>query len=912
MIYWQYSEPNTHKKLLTRAKSPLGYQLSPFSLLAQFALYAFYFKAHRAPGAHCTPVAYRAPACRLLIIILLLAQTSTALAEANPENNPTDILTPFERSWLQAHPNIRLAGDPNWPPFEMIDDEGEYQGIVADHIELLEQRLGYQFQRVREGSWSETLQALGSQVDVIAAVAVTPRRLGRMLFSENYLSYPIVMAVREEMRFIGSLEELNDERVAVVKDYASQDFLLINHPHLNLVFVDTLQKGLLRVSNGDIDVLISNIPSISYLVNKLGISNIKLTGITPYTYDIALGVSSDWPMLTRILDKGLQTITQEEREAIYKKWITFSYEEAIDYTLVWRITTVAIIVIIIFLYWNRKLSHEVAERIRSEEALRSSEERLRTAINQAEHLAQAADAANKAKSEFLANMSHEIRTPMNAVIGYTELLEGLVKDNKQKSYLVAIKKGGRALLTIINDILDLSRVESGKLKIEYAPVDPHRLLNDVAQLFSARVAQSNLELRVTIDPNLPYALILDEVRLRQVLFNMVGNAIKFTHRGYIELSASAEYYPDETGFVELVIVVRDSGIGIAEDQQSRIFNAFEQQEGQSSRQYGGTGLGLAISKKLIEMMNGRIQLDSQLGHGSSFEIRLQQVPISARLEEHRGEMHAVIAPNFKAAKVLVVDDVEVNRKLLIEHFKGTALQVIEAEDGRDAVNTALDQCPDLIIMDLRMPGMNGYEATRTIKASSKLKHVPVIALTGSTMADESKRIEELGFVAALRKPIERMVLFETLLAYLPCQQPLLSGDKLPHSGEGELQQHQGAIASNHLSITEVLRGELWNEWEELIDSGDISRIRQFTEQLGDLAKHHRIDTLATYSASMHELASQFDLQGLNRQLAAYPDQINSLLASSLESSSDHPAKQQTNQLPEPLASSSSNQIPEQS
>ena len=273
------------------------------------------------------------------------------------------------------------------------------------------------------------------------------------------------------------------------------------------------------------------------MVNRLGVSNIKLTGITPYTYDIALGVRNEWPILTRILDKGLKTITQNERENIYKKWITFSYEEAIDYTLVWRITTVAIVVIIIFLYWNRKLSHEVAERIRSEEALRKSEERLRAAMKQAEHLAQAADSANKAKSEFLANMSHEIRTPMNAVIGYTELLEGMVSDDKQNSYLDAIKKGSRALLTIINDILDLSKIESGKLKIEYAPVNPHRLLQDVAQIFSARVEQKNLELRINLPPNLPTALILDEVRLRQVMFNLVGNAIKFTHEGYIEIGA---------------------------------------------------------------------------------------------------------------------------------------------------------------------------------------------------------------------------------------------------------------------------------------------------------------------------------------------------------------------------------------
>jgi len=825
----------------------------------------------------------RSPAFFLCLFIFSGSAPLYVMAANDASATADDILTPFERSWLRAHPQIRLAGDPNWPPFEMIDEEGEYQGIVADYLTLLEQRLGYSFQRVHEGSWSDTLVAVGTEVDVVAAVAVTPRRVGRMLFSEFYLSYPIVMAVREDMRFIGSLEELNNERVAVVKDYASQDFLLISHPQLNLVFVDTLQEGLLAVSNGDIDVLISNIPSISYLVNKLGISNIKLTGITPYTHDIAFGVRKEWPVLTRILNKGLNTISQAERESIYKKWITFNYEEAIDYTLVWRVTTVAIVVIIIFLYWNRKLSHEVAERIRSEEALRKSEERLRTAINQAEHLAQAADAANRAKSEFLANMSHEIRTPMNAVIGYTELLEDQLKDGKQKSYLDAIKKGGKALLTIINDILDFSRVESGKLKIEYAPLDPHRLLEDVAQIFSARIAQKGLEFKIDLDANLPHALILDEVRLRQVLFNMVGNAIKFTHHGFIGISALAEFCSEEKGFVQLLIVVEDSGIGIAQDQQARIFNAFEQHEGQSSRLYGGTGLGLAISKKLIGMMNGEIRLQSKLGQGSRFELHLHHVPVSERQEEHKGELQSVVAPSFKPARILIVDDVEQNRKLLIEYFKGTGLQVLEAENGRLAVNAASKYCPDLIIMDLRMPELDGYEATRIIKENQAMRDIPVIALTGSALADEYSRIEKSGFAAALRKPIERVLLFEALITWLPCQN---TNSRLKPGPEKKLQavestkEHAEPAGADlqycQTSVLESLRGDLWQEWEQIKDSGDISGIRMFAEHLQSMARQNNIELLAQYATEMLALVSRFDLQSLNQQLGSYPQAVESL------------------------------------
>ncbi|GAA3960793.1 ATP-binding protein [Allohahella marinimesophila] len=577
--------------------------------------------------------------CVLVVLLLMLAiplsQVTAApsegqqISESQGQSGGTaDLLTPFERSWLNAQPQLVIGNDPNWPPFEMRNDRGDVVGIVADYVALLESRLNYTFGRVAANDFASTIQGLeDGSIDMVSAVGVTPRRRGKMSFSNTLLSYPIVMAVRDSQNFVGSLDDLGNERVAVVKNYASQDFLLTNHPQLNMFFVDTLQEGLLSLSNGEIDVLVSNIPSITYLVNRLGISNIKLTGITPYTYEVAIGMSRDSPMLKRILDKALLTVTPDEQQAIYRNWLSFSYEEAVDYGLVWRVVGIAALVVAIFLYWNRKLSREIDERMRSEVRLRKSEERLRSAIKRAEVLAKEAEAANKAKSEFLANMSHEIRTPMNAVIGYTELLEGLIQDAKQQSYIDAVKKGARALLSVINDILDLSKIESGKISIELGRVDVRRLINDVATLFSARCAQKQLDFRVTVDPEVPNALSLDEVRIRQVLLNLVGNAIKFTHKGHIALSVAAVPGAAKSNTVELVIGVEDSGIGIAPDQHARIFNAFEQHEGQSNRQYGGTGLGLAITKKLVEMMNGEIGLVSEQGSGARFEIRLHHVQV---------------------------------------------------------------------------------------------------------------------------------------------------------------------------------------------------------------------------------------------------------------------------------------------
>lgn len=806
----------------------------------------------------------------------LLLLTLRSIAADDPQ---ADILTPFERSWLDAHPQLLLAGVPDWPPFESFKN-GAYEGMVSDTLAILEKRLGVTFKRVTEGSWSDTLDALSlDKVDVIGAVSITPRRQNDFSFTRPYLSYPIVMAVREDMRFIGSLEELENERVAVVREFASHDFLLIGHPNLNLVFLDSIEDGLFGLSNGEIDVLVSNIPSITYSVNRLGITNIKLTGITPYTDQIAVAVRQDWPVLSGILNKGLATISDDERNELYRKWVSLRYDERLDYDAVWRVTAIALLVIAIFMYWNRKLSREVSVRIRSEQALRQSEERLRAATRQAEHLAREADAANKAKSEFLANMSHEIRTPMNAVIGYTELLEGLVRDGKQKAYLEAIKKGGRALLTIINDILDLSKIESGKLRIEYAPVNPHRLLQDIVQIFSARVAQKDLELRTQIAGDMPDSIILDEVRLRQVVFNLIGNAIKFTHEGYIQLSAYTAPMVNDPGYVELVIVVEDTGIGIQADQQSRIFNAFEQHEGQSNRQYGGTGLGLAISKKLVEVMNGEIGLQSEVGKGTRFEVRLHHVAVVARPEEDH-TLSLAQRPAFGPAKILVVDDVELNRALIRDHFSGSAVTILEAENGENAISQARAYHPNVILMDLRMPVMDGFEATRLLKDIEDTRHIPIIALTGSTLADDQVRFEKQGFYQTLRKPIDWAELFSVLERVLP----LSEAGGLPVEEQAE-KQSEGisdcnappelceSVRVKRINLLDYLTGDGEREGLELADSGDLQRVREFASRLEVAAEEAMLPEVSAYADKLIDSVETFDLAAIQTLLQALPDQV---------------------------------------
>lgn len=547
-----------------------------------------------------------------------------------------------DQQWLRDHPELKIGLRQDWPPFE-FEQDGRPAGLVADLLGRLEKDMDFRFGRVAVDSRSSAEDMLQSgEIDIIPGMSRTPRTEQEFLFTRAYVTVPIALAIRDTGRFIGDLREIRHERVGVVNRQASHDYLLINHPELDLYPQNTVEEGLLALSNGDLDVMVTHIPAVSYTVARLGLSNLRITSVTPYEYDLRLAVRKTSPELHRVLNKALNSLPESETEAVYNRWIHLDIEQRADYTVVRRIVLIAIVVVLMFLYWNRKLSLEVDERIRSENALRRSEDELRAAKLEAERLARQAEAASRSKSEFLANMSHEIRTPMNAVIGYSDLLFNSVKDPQQRNYLNAIRAGSRSLLMLINDILDLSRIEAGKMRLDFSPVSVRRLLSDVRHIFDLRATEQGISLEVSVVSGMPDAMILDETRLRQVLFNLVGNAIKFTHEGEVTVRAMAEELgqPEaensETRHYRLVITVSDTGVGIAPDQQESIFDAFEQQEGQSSRRYGGTGLGLAISRKLVEMMGGKLTVQSAENEGSTFTVILPRVEATVEQVEDEG------------------------------------------------------------------------------------------------------------------------------------------------------------------------------------------------------------------------------------------------------------------------------------
>jgi two-component system sensor histidine kinase EvgS len=476
-----------------------------------------------------------------------------------------------------------------------------------------------------------------------------------------------------------------------------------------------------------------------------------------------------------------------------------------------------------------------------------------------------AENANQAKSQFLANMSHEIRTPLNAIIGFTELLNEQIKDAKLKSFVKTIQTAGHSLLALINDILDLSKIEAGKIRIDKKVCNPHLLFTELGQIFMMKMRERNLDFILDIDPKIPENLIIDATRLRQILFNLIGNAVKFTEHGHLCLRARTGNEDRVRSKLDLYIDVEDSGIGISQDQQELIFKDFEQIEGQDVRKYGGTGLGLSISKRLTEMMGGEISLISKVGSGSTFTIHLMAVDISTLVLDPE-PIETVKQVRFHRANVLVVDDVEDNRSLLRECFADTELVLFEAENGLEAVNKVKEGKIDLVLMDIRMPVMDGYQASETIKSFST---VPIIALTASVMQDDYERAKSTHFDGYLRKPVLKADLIKEIIRFLPYEAIEEAVESIHVS---VLSQEQLlAIPSVIVELEKLVK-----TCEQISRNNNMSEISKFAEAVLAIGHQYSMPSATDYALQLITNIDCFDIVAIKQSLNAYPQLLEQL------------------------------------
>ncbi|MGE5339879.1 MAG: two-component regulator propeller domain-containing protein [Candidatus Omnitrophota bacterium] len=500
------------------------------------------------------------------------------------------------------------------------------------------------------------------------------------------------------------------------------------------------------------------------------------------------------------------------------------------------------------------------------------------------HAKEAAEKANRAKSEFLANMSHEIRTPMNAILGFTEILAVETSDHHHKHYLQAIASSGNILLGLINDILDLSRIEAGKMELQLEPVNPVSVLNEIRQIFSGTIKEKKIGFHLDVDPTLPDALMMDSLRIRQILFNLVGNAVKFTDKGFIKLGIFRGQNPDgpDPGYVDLIFLVQDTGIGIPEDQQDMIFEVFSQSKVSRAGKFGGSGLGLTITRRLAEMMGGRISVQSEERRGSTFTVTLNRIAVSSQAETGKEPEPGdplnplnIDAVRFGQAKVLVVDDNPFNRSLFVKFLDFHQLAIMEAENGRQAIDLVKHHRPDVILMDLRMPVMDGYEATAILKKDPELQSIPIIVITASAMKEQEEKIKNSGSNGYLKKPVSRNDLIRQLIRFLPYT--LDTDTDRPTETPGPSDTLDPIPVANDLpQLLSTLTDDLLPRWENIRKAFVLDDIEEFSNAVRQLGDQYGLNRLTRWSDELNTEAQHFNTQKVRNLLDQFPEWVETI------------------------------------
>ena len=473
----------------------------------------------------------------------------------------------------------------------------------------------------------------------------------------------------------------------------------------------------------------------------------------------------------------------------------------------------------------------------------------------------AAEKANQAKSEFLANMSHEIRTPLNAVIGLSELLQNTIKDERQHNYIKTIHTAGNSLLLIINDILDLSKIEAGKIELHYKPIKLHGIFKEIEMFFIPAIRNKEIDFFIDIPDDLPELILFDEVRMRQILLNLVGNAVKFTENGHVKLSIKAT--PSTTSDISLVnlhLSVEDTGIGIPEGERQRIFEAFTQISGQSIKKYGGTGLGLSITKKLVEMMNGKISVESEAGKGSLFHVEFTNVQIVdiEPLPEETDSSH-FWKYKFVDTTILFVNDSETNRFLLKEMLSKAGIRVLLAKNGYEALQICKLKKPDLIITDLAMPVMDGFETSVKLKGNMETSNIPIIALSAANLEEFPEGHE---FDALIMKPVNIASLLSAISQFIAQKEDEI----IPDSNAGPNREkaiRKGCITPEGLADIKVQVEPLLKKLETSIIMSNVEGLAQILIQLGE---QYQSDCITTEGKELMGYAGCYDIVNIKAKL----------------------------------------------
>ncbi|MDR3013362.1 MAG: response regulator [Chitinispirillales bacterium] len=676
-------------------------------------------------------------------------------------------LTDEERTHIQNNPTVRFVAEyDNYPVSFYNVREKAWQGIAFDVIAEVETLTGLEFGEPVNGhntEWHELYAMLkNGEVSMITELIRLPEREAYFHWPNNTILTNQYALLSKSQRNNIRINEIMFTRVGLIRDVAYTAVFQHWFPnHTNTVFYESVDAAFKALENDEVEMVMATIFHLLAQTNYRELPGFKANVVFNGAFNSTFGFNINEEILCSIVDKALSIV---DVELITGQWLrkTYDYrEKVVQARIPWLISAIVLSLItltLVSILFAR--SRNAKRKLEIQVEQRTHELRLQT---------EKANSASRAKSAFLANMSHEIRTPMNSFMGFAELAMDKTIEPQIEDYLGKITDSTRWLLGIINDILDISKIEAGKMELENVPFNLQDIIMRCQSVILPELTNKGLELELHVDSLVDKKLLGDPLRLYQVIMNLLSNAVKFTNAGTIKFSSSVKNL--DNGKTTVYFEVKDSGIGMSGEQAEKIFAPFIQADSSTTRNYGGTGLGLTIAKNMIELMGGKLSMESTPGIGStfSFEITFETIDASSGDVLDNGDYEIVGKPHFNGL-VLICDDNPMNREVVCEHLARVGLSVVAAMNGKIAVETvqervASDKKPfDMIFMDIFMPVMDGIEAATKITALNT--GTPIVAMTANVMANELDNYRKHGMPDYLGKPFTSQELWRVLLRYL--------------------------------------------------------------------------------------------------------------------------------------------------
>lgn len=651
------------------------------------------------------------------------------------------IWTEAEQAFLVQHPVIRLGIDPEFIPFEFIDEDGQYKGITADYLDLVSRKTGLRFEVVPDLTWPEAYDlALTGGVDALPAIGKTAEREQQFLFSDPYYSFKRVIVVHDQEKAITGIENLQGLTVAVQRNSSHHSYLL-SFPGINLSLYDSVEAALTAVGTREETAFVGNLATTSYLIRTNGLTNLRFIAFEAEKQQaLYFAVRKDYPELASIFNKALDTITDQEKAAINNTWIAL--KAPVDYGPIIRSAVIGglfvLAVIAVSFYWINRLRREVRQRILMQQDL---------------------EQANAFKSSFMARMSHEIRTPLHAITGMSYLLQRSGVTPAQTLYIDRIRQAAGSMLGIINDILDYAKIEAGKVELEHASFSLDQVVQNVVNIVSYKTQEQKIDFRLTKDPLVPNWFIGDAKRIEQVLLNILNNAVKFTSSGYVALDIGLMGRANE--HCRLSIAITDSGIGMTDEQVQKLFTPYTQADSSINRRFGGSGLGLAIVKNLLDLMHGQIQVTSTPQEGSSFIV---QLPLDVDHDTESTASRTLSSQPLQAIRTLVLDRSD-DLEAIGRYLKSFGMPCELTDSESDTVRMLeTGSGYNLLVLDHDTPAAGGFSFVEAIRDNRRIAQQPsVLLLLPLQHAGLFDKIGAHGVAAAVSKPVIPSTLQDAVL-----------------------------------------------------------------------------------------------------------------------------------------------------